>query len=279
MKNKSIPIIVGVIAILMAAVILVVALWPEKKPTDDKSTITWEPSSTTSRVPNGTTARPAATFPTSTAFGGEVTLPTQIDPDTGKTEVSFPCTIQPFGLVIEKLAPYSGKYVEDGSNTSAADVAMLLVHNQSGHPVEFASLTVEYDGMTLLFDISALPAGGKAVVQEKMRRSIPAEGEPAACKALVVQRAEQGFSEDQVQVTENEDGSLTVKNLTRETIPAIRVFYKYYLENEDIYVGGIAFSAKVTQLRPGSSTTIRPTHYEKGSSRIVMVSAYEEDAG
>ena len=222
-------------------------------------------------IPSGTTARPASTYPT----GGNVTLPTQTNPDTGKNEVSFPCTIEPFGLVIEKMAPYSGKYVEDGENATVKDVAMILVHNNGAFPVEFASLTVEFEGVTLLFDISALPAGGKAVVQEKMRRSMPAAA-PIACKAQVVQAAEQGFATDQVEVTENEDGSLTVKNLTNVTIPSIRLFYKYYLEKEQIYVGGVAFSSEIKDgLRPGSSITIRPTHYEKGSSRIVRVATYE----
>ncbi len=324
MKKPYIKVLIGVAAILLAVIIAVIALWPNDTGNSGAVGTLWNPTTTASRVPNGTTARPAVTTTATTAtttaptvattaapstttttttaitttttttapttaapttpstsapIGGSVTLPTQVDPDTGKNVVSFPCTVEPYGLVIERMAPYTGKYVEDGTNTSATDVAMLLVHNQSGHPIEFASLTVEFEGVTLLFDISALPAGSKAVVQEKMRRAIPADQEPAACKALVVQRAEQGFAADQVSVTENEDGSLTVTNLTDETIPAIRVFYKYYLSDEDIYVGGIAFSAKVTQLRPHSSITIRPTHYEKGSSRIVMVAAYEEDAG
>ena len=284
MKKNHIKIIIGVISIVVVAAVLVIALLPREsgvKKVLRGEEVVWNPTTTAARVPNGTTAVPAVTtttttFPTSTPMGGEVTLPTQTDPSTGKAEVKFPCTIEPYGLVIEKLAPYTGKYVEDGSNVTLKDVAMILVHNQSGHPIEYATLMVEYEGTTLLFDLSALPAGGKAVVQEKMRRSIPAEGDPSACKALVVQRAEMGLSEEQVSVTENEDGSLTVKNLTRETIPSIRVFYKYYLEEEGIYVGGIAFTSNITGLRAGSSQTIRPSHYEKGSSRIVMVNAYYE---
>lgn len=285
MKNPTVKIIIGVVAILLVVAVAIAALWPDDNGTTAIGKLWNPPSTTAARKPNGTTARPASTtttttvaLPTSTPQGGNATVPTVQDPDTGKTVIEFPCRVDPYGLVIERLAPYTGKYVEDGSNTTANGVAMILVRNESGHPIQFASLTMTFEGQTLMFEISALPAGGKAVVQEKMRRGVP-QGDPSACDALVVQQAEQGFAADQVSVTENEDGSLTVTNLTDETIPAVRVFYKYYLDKEQIYVGGIAFTAKVSQLRPHSSYTIRPTHYEKGSSRIVMVTAYEEDAG
>ena len=284
MKNPTIKIIIGVTAILLAVAVAIAALWPDK----DGSTAIgklWNPPSTTAaKAPNGTTARPASTtttttvsLPTSTPQGGNVALPTLRDPDTGSPVIAFPCRVNPYGLVIEKIGNYTGKYVEDGSNTTVNGVAMILVRNESGHDIQYATLSMKYDDVTLLFEISALPAGGTAVVQEKARRGVP-DGDPRACDALVVQQAQPGFTAEQVSVTENEDGSLTVTNLTDETIPALRVFYKYYLEEEQIYVGGIAFASKVTQLRPHSSATIRPTHYEKGSSRIVMVAAYEEDA-
>lgn len=283
MKNPTIKILIGVVAILLVVAVAIAALWPDSSGTTAIGKLWNPPSTTAARKPNGTTARPASTtttvaLPTSTPQGGSATVPTVQDPDTGKAVIEFPCRVDPYGLVIQRLAPYTGKYVEDGSNTTANGVAMILVRNESGHPIQFASLAMKFEDTTLLFEISALPAGGSAVVQEKMRRGIPA-GDPMTCEAQVIQQAEQGFAADQVSVTENEDGSLTVTNLTDTTIPAIRVFYKYYLTDEQIYVGGIAFTAKVSQLRPHSSYTIRPTHYEKGASRIVMVAAYEEDAG
>lgn len=47
------------------------------------------------------------------------------------------------------------------------------------------------------------------------------------------------MSEDQVRVTDNGDNSLTVTNLTQEPIVCVRVFYKYYMEDLDVYVGGL----------------------------------------
>ncbi len=83
------------------------------------------------------------------------------------------------------------------------------------------------------------------------------------------------MSSDQVEVTEHGGNSLTVTNLTGASIPVVRVFYKYYLEDMDAYVGGIAYTAKVENLEAGASVQITPTHYASGSSRVVMVRTYD----
>ena len=83
------------------------------------------------------------------------------------------------------------------------------------------------------------------------------------------------MSEDKVQVEESGEQSLTVTNLTDEDIPAVRVFYKFYMEDEGTYVGGITYTAKITNLGAGASQTITPSHYVQGSSRVMMVRTYD----
>lgn len=205
----------------------------------------------------------------------EVTVPTEKDPVTCETVVTLPCRVEGYDLVIEKLAPYDGMYVEDGSNQNVADVAMILVRNEGDYPVEYAEIAMEHGDESRIYRISALPAGESMVVQEQTRQSVP-EKAPSACKALVVQRAQMGMAAEQVSVTENGDGTLTVRNLTDKMIPTVRIFYKYYMKNEDVFVGGIAFTVRITRLGAGSETTIQPSHYTSDSSRIVMVSTYEE---
>ena len=67
----------------------------------------------------------------------------------------------------------------------------------------------------------------------------------------------------------------TVPNLTDQKIPAVRIFYKFYMEDEAAYVGGITYTAKITNLDAGTSQTITPSHYLKGSSKIMMVRTYD----
>lgn len=205
----------------------------------------------------------------------QVTLPTQQDPETGEPVLSLPCRVPGYDLVLERIAPYSGMYVEDGSNQKVSDVAMLLVRNAGSYPVEYAELAVNYGDARLVFRVSALPAGKSAVVQEQSRKAMP-EADPSACKALVVRRAQMGQATQQVSVTDNGDGTLTIRNLTDQPIPTVRIFYKYYMDDQSVFVGGIAFTVRITRLAANGETTIQPSHYTSSSSRIVMVSTYEE---
>ena len=179
-------------------------------------------------------------------------------------------------MTIEKMAPYNGMFVEDGSNANIENVAMLLVKNNGDFPVEYTQIRVVCGQEELLFDISALPAGEKLVVQEKTGKTILASDATSA-SALVVQGADMEMSESKVQVIDNGDNTLTVKNLTNETISTVRVFYKYYMENEQLFVGGIAFTVRISRLGAGASVTVQPSHYTSQTSRVVMVLTYDSE--
>ena len=126
---------------------------------------------------------------------------------------------------------------------------------------------------TLSFHVTALPAGEKMVVQESTGKSVPSDT-PQSASALVIHRTKMSIAPE-VTVTDNGDNSLTVTNVTGKTIPTIRVFYKYYMGDEDLFVGGIAFTVRINQLGPHSSIVIRPSHYNSQTSRVVMASVYD----
>lgn len=211
---------------------------------------------------------------------GQMTPPTDL-PSTviipsSKDGLEFPCVVPEYGLKIEKLAPYHGLYVENGVNVELEEVAMLLVYNDGSFPVEYTQICVQYEEETLLFDVSALPVGQRLVVQEKDAKPVP-EGKPTSAKATVVQRANMEMSESMVRVTDNGNNTLTVENLTDEQISTVRVFYKYYMEDEGIFVGGIAFTIRITRLAAGASVTVQPSHYTSQTSRVVMVLTYDSE--
>lgn len=124
------------------------------------------------------------------------------------------------------------------------------------------------------FDASDIPAGATIVVQEKNKTAYQS-GTYADCSAVVAEMGEFEMSADQVKVEETENGSLLVTNLTDEEIPCVRIFYKFYMEEEEAYVGGITYTAKLTGLSAGGSQTVSPSHYAAGSSRVMMVRTYD----
>lgn len=298
MKNRNIfKILIGVVCVLLLALVVFVAMiFDSRSPNpifgvfnDNNEEVTTAPAGET-KDPTLSTDRSEQTTDTPNAdiSEGQVTKPNELppvveivpekDPETGKEiDITFPCKVEGYGLVIEKLAPYTGMFVEDGTNVNKENIAMLLVHNDGDYPVEYTQLRVMYGQEEFLFDISALPVGAKMVVQEKNAKSMPKETKVESVNALVVQRAKMEMSEKSVSVTDNGDNTLTVKNLTDKTIPTVRVFYKYYMEDEEIFVGGIAFTARISRLGAGASVTIQPSHYTSQAGRVVMVLTYASE--
>ena len=214
--------------------------------------------------------------PPPTQLPPEVEILPEEDPVTGEPEgaVKFPCTVPGYDLVLEKIAPYNGPFVETGTNEQVQGVAMIQVKNNSVYPIEYVQLAVEYGETQLVFAISALPAGEQLVVQEQNAQKIP-QGEVTKVAALVVQMAEMEMSAQQIRVTDVGENRLKIENLTDQDISSVRVFYKYYMQEEKLFVGGIAFTVRVFRLGANSSTIIQPAHYSSATGRVVMVRTYE----
>ena len=285
-KKKGLTLIIGIVCVLLvllaAAVAIVLDLQSadpildvfqteptgETQPTDNTQKPTDETSPSS---PSDEQSTPPQDLPSS------VVIPSEKDPQTGEDlGISFPCQIPGYNLTIEKMAPYSGMFVEDGSNTDTENVAMLLVTNNGDFPVEYTQIRVMCGQEELLFSISALPVGEKLVVQETSGKPLT-EGKAASASALIVQRANMELSESEVKVTDNGNNTLTIQNLTDKTIPTVRVFYKYYMEDEKLFVGGIAFTVRISRLDAGASTTVQPSHYTSKNCRVVMVLTYDSE--
>ena len=220
-------------------------------------------------APEKTEPPQATTAPTS-----PIDAPPETEPTGGASSISLPYEIPDTGLIVAKVAAYDGIFLEDGSNEEITGVAAMVLTNTADTAVEFAGITLTAGTETWEFRASAIPAGATVVVQEANRTHFR-ETAYGDCKADVATLPELEMSSDQVEVTENGGNSLTVTNLTGASIPVVRVFYKYYLEDMDAYVGGIAYTAKVENLEAGASVQITPTHYASGSSRVVMVRTYD----
>lgn len=188
--------------------------------------------------------------------------------------ISLPYSIGGSRLVIRSITSYDGTYIEDGSDSDISGVTVIILENTGDTEVEYASITVNREGTELQFEASALPAGGTVVVQEK-NRVLFEGGNYTDCSADVAEIEEFDMSSDQIRVDETGDQTLTVTNLTDENIPAVRIFYKFYMKDEDTYVGGITYTAKITGLDANASVEITPSHYLKGSSRIMMIRTYD----
>ena len=176
--------------------------------------------------------------------------------------------------MIEQVNSYNGIFFEDGSDRVVANVAAIVLNNKGDSCVEYVNITIKCGDIQLQFTGSTLDAGARMIVLETDSKSLP-NGKYTDCTTEIASVTQLVLSEEQVRVEEQENGSLLVTNLTEDKIPCIRIFYKYYMDDVDVYVGGITYTTKVVDLEAGESCTVTPSHYYSGFSKILMVKTYE----
>ena len=188
-----------------------------------------------------------------------------------REEMTLPYTIPGTDLVIDAINKYSGVFVEDGSDEEVSDIFAIHVNNQ-GENVEYSSISLEVNGKELNFTMSDLPSDASVSVLESSRASYE-DGTPVYLGNQTAYIDEFDMLSSEVGIVVGDDNGLTVTNLTDEDIPCLRIFYKFAQDDE--YLGGITYTAKIDGLDGGDSITIYPSHFAKAGSKIMMVRMYE----
>lgn len=281
------------IALIVCAVILVLEIaWAmlQKKPEDmhNETQIGMEPTASqeSQMIPGVSEETGANQVPDTTETTEQEPNETDPSEEPGGTKnpqnntsnsYDFPYSIPGSGLVIEQINSYDGIFLEDGSDKEVSNITAIVLTNTGDTCAEYIEITIQRDGVQLEFIASALESGGRMIVLEAGGKQF-GSGTYSDCVATVATLAELTMSEDQVRVEETAEGSLLVTNLTETDIPCVRIFYKFYMHDTKVYVGGITYTAKVTNLGAGGSCTITPSHYLQGYSKIIMVKTYDTDA-
>lgn len=284
-KRKNLLIVVIVCIVILALEIAWIML--QKKPEDvrNEMQVGVEPAVTqeTQMIPEETGANQVPDITETAEQKSDETVPNEKPSETNKPQINtgnsfhLPYSIPGSSLVIEQINSYDGLFFEDGSDKEVSNITAMVLANTGDDCAEYIEITIARDGVQLKFIASALGPGDRMIILEADGKQF-GNGTYSNCIADVATLAEFTMSENQVRVEETAEGSLLVTNLTGKDIPCIRIFYKFYMTDPDVYVGGITYTAKVTDLAAGASCTITPSHYLKGYSKIVMVKTYDMGA-
>ena len=188
--------------------------------------------------------------------------------------ICFPYTVPGTTLVIKSLESYDGIFLEDGSDREITGAAAAIIYNEGDTPVEYAVIRLENGEME--FVVTALESGGTVVVQES--KAAPyANKEWYECSAEIAYMNEMEMPDGKVAIRETESGALEIRNISDACIPCVRIFYKFYMQEQSLYVGGITYQFKVLTLESGAVKTVTPAHYAAGHSKLIMVKTYDEE--
>lgn len=178
------------------------------------------------------------------------------------------------GIEIERMDNYSGYYIEDGTEDKVENVATLTLKNNFDQAIEYGSIRLSQGEKTLEFQFSLIPAGAQVVVMEAKRSPYEADLELLYEGSTVANIEIMDMAQDSINVTTGSDGGITVTNISQNDIPQLRVFYKNLLD-ENVYMGGIAYNAKIEGLKRGESRTVYPSHYDPEHGEVMMVRTYD----
>lgn len=198
---------------------------------------------------------------------------------TTDTEAGTPwktMTDDTYSVSVTALGGYDGLFIEDGSDEPVTGVLALQFRNDGSQAIAYAEYVFRAGEATLSFQLSNLPAGESAVVLEAGRHAYDSAEALKLTDRLVAFVDELTFASDQVLLVDNSDNSLTLMNLTDRTLPVVRVFYKYWYEDEQTFVGGITYTAKGRNIPAGGSVTIRPSHYVSDGCVLMGSGVYDE---
>lgn len=175
-------------------------------------------------------------------------------------------------IKIQHINPYSGIFIEDGSDVEVDNVAAIQVKNTSKKALEFAQIQIYNGDKKLVFDVSSLPANSSAIIMEKNKAPLDKS------KSITYGGTTGGYTnklekDATIKYQKVDNNGIKVTNKSNKNIPCVRIFYKYK-SSEGYYIGGITYTAKINNLKAKGSQTIYPSHFDSDGGEIMMIKTY-----
>lgn len=192
--------------------------------------------------------------------------------DEDLPSISFPYAIPDSQLVIQQIGSYKGYFIEDGSDKAVSGIAAIVLTNK-GSDLSFAGIGIAQGKRSLGFSATQIPAGATVIIQEQSGAAYSKKDPYYSATATTTPVENFDKSEELVTVKDNGDNTISVINISGEKLSEVSVLFKNYLPDEGVYVGGITYNIKLTDLEPDTQTDVTADHYDSSYSVIVEVSA------
>lgn len=174
-------------------------------------------------------------------------------------------------VTVEKVGRYAGVFVEDGSDEIVSDVFAITVVNNSEKMLQYAQVMITCGEESYIFDMSTIPAGARAQVLEKERKKLPESlaGAQTVLNTITEFQEEPSLYGDVFELSP-EAYSIEIKNISESNISGdIYVYYKTKVGG--LFMGGITYRAKVTDLSAGEEKNAYASHFYGDDSEILFV--------
>lgn len=184
-------------------------------------------------------------------------------------------TLSDPNLTVEAIGSYSGNFLEDGSDEPTANVAAMLITNNSDQMLQIAEITFQVNKKdTAVFKVTDLPAGTSTLVLESNKREFSEEDAYTYGETATAYIEQPSLEEDKFEL-ETEDGKITLKNKTDKSYEKVYVYYKY-VQIGGAYLGGITYRTPFENVPAGGEAEAVAAHFNPESSKIMAVQIQQE---
>ena len=181
-------------------------------------------------------------------------------------KLQLPAPISCTPLVVEQIASYDGKFIEDGSEREVVDVAAIMLRNSSHQVIPYACVTVYTESCRYTFDAFLLPPEASVLVPEASGQKLSGEEITRIFGWMTVKNA---GNKPELAIRESGADCLQIENHSGFRLQDFKVYYRTYIADGDFFIGGRVYEAVVPELPPGEMIVISPPNYVSGYSQVV----------
>lgn len=194
---------------------------------------------------------------------------------TSSDSAASAVTLSDPNLTVEAIGSYSGNFLEDGSDEPTANVAAMLITNNSDQMLQIAEITFQVNKKdTAVFKVTDLPAGTSTLVLEANKREYSEEDSYTYGETAAGYMEQPSLEEDKFELV-TEDGKITLKNKTDQAYDKVYVYYKY-VQIGGAYLGGITYRTPFENVPAGGEAEAVASHFNPESSKIMAVQIQQE---
>lgn len=187
-----------------------------------------------------------------------------------ETPSEFPFTVGD-KLSVSNIFSYSGEFVEDGSDKEVENICAIRVRNDSGSALQYVSLCFKTDDGDILFDFTALPAGGVVTVLAKNAQAYRPDiivSEVSAEK--FIEFAQEPSLHSEMFELSVQNGVLRIRNISPDKA-ASNVYVYYKSTDENGFFGGITYRINLGDIPVGKFKQFFPPHFSENSSKVMYI--------
>ena len=172
-------------------------------------------------------------------------------------------------ITAENVSPYEGKYLEYGDEEAVSGIYAMKFTNTGSQTISNAQLIFSDGTQELAFWLEMLPAGASVVVAEQ--NQVAAADAELQYVDSTVTYLESGLEKaDAVKVTDNEDGTVKIENVTDEMLPLVRVFFRP-ADAQGNPIGGPCRSIMVDGIEPGAAVNMEAEGWDNSCAVVTVL--------